>query len=59
MSLVDVNKVIKDAEAEVREELEAEVKEKIKSKLKELDRARKVVNNLEHQLEVLKRDMGG
>ena len=56
--MFDVKEVVKEAEKEVREEKAKEAKAKIKAKLKEIERARKVVNNMEREYEVLLSDIG-
>ncbi len=56
--MFDVKKVREEAEKELREEAEEAAKKKLISKLKELDRARKVVRNLERELEEIELDIG-
>ena len=51
--MVDVKKAKEEALKEVSEEREKEAKIKIKSKLIELEKARKVVKNIERELEDL------
>jgi hypothetical protein len=51
--MVDVNKAKQEALKEVNEEREKEAKIKIKSKLLELEKARKIVKNIERELEDL------
>lgn len=58
MKMFDVKKVREEAEKELREEAEEAAKKKLISKLKELDRARKVVRNLERELEEIELDIG-
>ena len=51
--MVDVNKAKQAAMEEVNQERENSAKIKIKGKLVELDKARKVVKNIERELEDL------
>lgn len=51
--MVDVNKAKQEALKEVNEERENSAKIKIKGKLIELDKARKIVKNIERELEDL------
>lgn len=51
--MVDVKKAKEEALKEVNEEREKEAKIKIKSKLNELEKSRKVVKNIERELEDL------
>ena len=51
--MVDINKAKAAAIAEVAQERENSAKIKIKGKLVELDKARKIVKNIERELEDL------
>lgn len=53
MALIDIKKVKEQAQLEVVKEHEEAAKIKIKTKLKELETAKKIVRNLERELEDL------
>lgn len=56
--MLDIKKIEEEAKKEMQKEAEAAAKKKIVSKLREIDAARKVVRNLEAELDVLKADIG-
>lgn len=56
--MFDVKQVQKEAENELAEEKAKEAKTKIKAKLKAIDSAKKIVSNLEQELQVLLADIG-
>lgn len=56
--MFDIKKVIEEAKKEVGEEKAAKAKEKVKEKLQSLDRAQKIVANLERELEDLYLELG-
>lgn len=51
--MLDIKKVTEEAQKELMDEKMKDAKTKVKSKLKELDAARKVVSNVEVELEDL------
>lgn len=53
----DVKSILKQAEAEVAEELAKANKEKLKKKLKEIESAKLIVRNLEREIEDLMTEM--
>jgi hypothetical protein len=56
--MMDINKVKAEAEAEVREEQMKRAKERIKCKLRELESAKKIVGNIQRELDDLYVEIG-
>lgn len=57
-TMFDIKEVEKQAKAELAEEQGKAAKAKIKEKLSQINKARAVVSNLEHEYEVLLREIG-
>lgn len=53
---LSVEDVRAEAERELKQELRGDLKAKVKSKLLDIERAKKVLHNLEEELEVLLED---
>lgn len=51
--LTDVKSLREEAQKEYEQEKQAEAKKQIKAKLKELDNAKKIVRNIEREIEDL------
>lgn len=56
--MFDIKKAEEEARKEVAEEQASAAKSKIKAKLKAIADAKKIVANLEHEYEVLLRELG-
>lgn len=56
--MFDINEVLKDAQEELAAERAKRAKERIKAKLIEIERAKKIVANLEAEYALLLKDIG-
>jgi hypothetical protein len=56
--MLDITEVEKQAREELAKEQGEKAKSKIKDKLKQISAARQIVANLEHEYEVLLREIG-
>jgi hypothetical protein len=56
--MFDIKQVQADAEKEIADERSKRAKDKIKDKLREIDKAKKIVANLQNEYEILLKDIG-